>query len=48
MENLRPIILIGTTDTKELVNAIQKKLQILLSPQQIESELIDYTFFKDT
>ncbi len=48
MESLRPIKLIWTTDRALLVQDIKERLQVLLAPQPIESELLDYNFFKDT
>lgn len=47
MERLRPIMLIGTEDRKALIQDIQQQLQVLLEPQDIESQILDYTYFKD-
>ncbi|MBP6256830.1 hypothetical protein KA405_03845 [Patescibacteria group bacterium] len=47
MNTPRPLLLVSTEDRKELVENIQKQLQILLNEQKIETEFVPYTFFKD-
>ncbi len=47
MERIRPILLLWTPDRKELIEKVQKKLQVLLTSQPIETELHEYKFFAD-
>lgn len=47
MNTPRPLLLVSTEDRKELMEDIQKQLQILLNEQKIETEFVPYTFFKD-